>query len=333
VTNERSRSGTTMIEVLVALSIIGLLIAILVPAVQSAREASRRGQCQSRLKEMALALNSFEATRTEFPSALALLPQEGPPTSDRFYAPHAFLLPYLDQTPLFSRLDLQGRQLFVGDPSLLGALKNTMIDAFQCPSDLGISGTNYRVCMGPGPYATASSLTPGGGLGAFAAGKVLRPADFRDGMSNTIALCEKLKSPGTRGTYTPEMFWYSGVADLVGFPFPAIDEVVSICDSLNGQPADFFPFAGRSWLLAAYEYTWYNHSVTPNGTAPDCSIESRSATSTSGGVFKASSHHSGGVNCAFMDGHIRFISNSVDLRVWRGLATRAGGEPLGGDSF
>lgn len=331
--NQRSRSGLTIIEILVSLSIIGLLMALLVPAVQSAREASRRVQCQSRLKEMALALNSFEATRAEFPSALTPWPGSNPVQSDWFYAPHVRLLPYLDQTALYRRFDLKRTQLFVGDPRTLDEFQNARIEAFLCPSDPVIAGTNYRVCMGPGPYETTSALMPGGGSGAFSAGQVFRPSDFRDGMANTIALSEKLKSPGLLAGYTPEMFWYSGVANL-GVPFPALDDMVTNCGALSGVPNEFFPFVGGTWFITGYEYTSYNHAVTPNNETPDCSVQSTaSSTSTNGGVFKASSHHSGGVHCAFMDGHTKFVSNFTDLRVWRGLSTRVGGEPLSDSSF
>lgn len=326
--NHRSRSGMTIIELLVSLAIIGLLMALVVPAVQSAREASRRVQCQSRLKEMALAVNAFQATRGVFPSALTPWPGSNPVRSDWFYTPHVHLLPYLDQTALFRRFDLKKTQYFVVDPRTLDEFQNAKLEAFLCPSDAPNSGTNYRVCMGPGPYETDSKLNPGNGGGAFSMCQVFRPNDFRDGMSNTIALSEKLKSPGLSGGFTPEMFWYSGASSFTS-PYPALDNMVTICGALSGPPADFFPFAGRSWFITGYEYAWYNHAVTPNHKTPDCSVDpAPTGSSTNGGVFKASSYHAGGVHCAFMDGHTKFVSNSIDRRVWRALSTRAGGESL-----
>jgi prepilin-type processing-associated H-X9-DG protein len=330
--NNCRRSGLTIVELLVCVFIIGLLCALLLPAVQSARESSRRAQCESRLGQMARALHAYESARAAFPSALAPLPAPNTLSSNLFYAPHVYLLPYLEQAPLYGRFDVTKQQFFVTDPGTLGEAANTKIPTFVCPSDSGASGTNYRVCLGPGPYCLwQSSLAPGGGLGAFSALYAFRSGDFTDGLANTIAISEKLKARDDLGGYTPQMFWYSGIASIVGLPLPGTDQAVTVCGSLSGPPPNYFPFVGRTWFIAGYEYTWYNHTVAPNSTTPDCSMESKSPSSTNGGVFKASSRHPGGVNCTFMDGHTQFISNEIDLLVWRSLATRSGGEAFSGD--
>ena len=211
----------------------------------------------------------------------------------------------------------------------------TPVEAFRCPSDYGPRGdrpgNNYRVSTGPAPYATVSTLSPGGGLGAF---QTLYPhgqSPFGDGLSNTIGMSEKLQGSATGYTRRRD-FWYSGVLTLLGFQ-PELEEMIEVCDSLQGYPVDYYPYGGSTWYLAGYEYTWYNHVVSPNSGVPNCSPESLGVPNegqklTDGGVFSASSNHKGGVNCLFMGGAVRFISDDIDLALWRALSTRSGGEVI-----
>jgi len=331
--NSPARSGLTQIELLVALSVIGILVALLIPAVQSAREASRRVQCQSRLHDLGRAFNSFESARLAFPSGQEPSVDKlglGRLYSTSFFSPHVQLLPYLDQAALYSQLNTSFDLAFYFDPELSPSAAKKDVPVFRCPSDPEAVGTNYRACTGPAPYAIKSKLDPDGGLGAFACVARLRASDFRDGLSSTIAFSEKLKSAKPPHQFSANDFWFSGTFYLLGYQ-PPTDLMVSICNSLEGTPPHYQPNCGRSWAIAGYDFTWYNHSVTPNDEIYDCSVQSYSQTGgtpSGGGVYKASSNHTGGVNCAFGDAHVRFISDSIDLSVWRALSTRAGSDPI-----
>jgi prepilin-type processing-associated H-X9-DG protein len=110
--------------------------------------------------------------------------------------------------------------------------------------------------------------------------------------------------------------------------------MIQICSSLSTPPPPdrFYPYVGFTWGVFGYDFTWYNHSVGPNSQVPDCTTNGAQSPSSANwktslrGVHKASSRHSGGVNVVFMDGSMQFVSDSIDLGVWRAVASRDGGE-------
>ena len=331
----QSRSGISLLEIVVTLFIIALLAALLLPAILSTREASRRLQCRNRLRILGQALQSHVTDYQFFPAAQSATSSQPNRVSNRFHSPHVALLPYIDQSTIYARVDRQAPQLYFANPSTLDVAM-TPVPTFVCPSDYGIAGTNYRVCMGPGPYGTKSPLTPEGGTGAFSALYAHRPDAFKDGLGHTIAMSEKLKTDiHTNGYVRRTDFWFSGSVNVFGYP-PSLDETIQVCNALTDQPTEFHRWSGLSWFFSTYAFTWYNHAVGPNDGTPDCSVQSQPSsehTPPGGGVYKASSYHVGGVNCLFMDGTVRFISDSVDLDVWRALSTRAGSETLSDTSF
>ncbi len=335
-----ARRGVTMIELLVALTVLALLAALIVPAVQRAREASRRAQCQSHLANVGRALEAYEAIHGKFPPAQPAT-QTSPTTySDRYFSPQVLLLPYLEQSPLFQTIELNVQQPYWdwGDASPVDpqvqARASTTIAIFVCPSDHGTSGNNYRFCLGPGPVAVEDMIEKGGGVGPFVPLRPLGARDFVDGLSNTIGMSEKRKSRQHPQSFGEEDFWYTGIFDLLGV-VPSADEMAGICNSLTGPPPRFHAHAGATWYLSSFAYTWYNHAVPPNARIPDCCINSGTAAGTppGEGVYKASSHHPGGVHCLVMDGSVKFVSDHIDLAVWRALSTRSDGEIVSSQAF
>src|SRR5438067_564683 len=129
------RHGLTIVELLVALSVIALLIAITVPAVQSARESSRRMQCQSQLKQFGTAIHGFEAANRAFPPAQRATTESPALTSVHYYAPHVYLLGYFDQGAVASAIDTSQPQFYTYDPNTLMGAARSSIPVFQCPSD------------------------------------------------------------------------------------------------------------------------------------------------------------------------------------------------------
>lgn len=329
-----NRNGFTILELVVAISIIGLLMALILPAVQSAREANRQIECRSRLAQFGVAIHSFESTFQTFPAAQRATHKTPVLMSLHFYSPHVYLLPYFDQRSLAVAIDTNKPEFNIWNPESLNNIARTPIAVFECPSDsTGRGGNNYRFCLGTGPGALQSNLTPGGN-GPFEALVNHSSQDIRDGLSNTVAVSEKVKAHGDQTHFEPEGgYWFSGITNALSV-VPPLDQMVSICSSLNAPPAQHQPYAGMTWYLAAYDFTWYNHAVTPNSKVFDCSAQSFSPMAKPGdGVYKATSNHPGGVNCVFMDGRTKFISNSIDLSVWRALATRAGAELLSNSDY
>ena len=109
------------------------------------------------------------------------------------------------------------------------------------------------------------------------------------------------------------------------------DQAVALCSSLPPTSAEESR-GGESWFISGFHFTSYNHCLPPNDKRPDCALNLDSDTSSLDarvnleGVFAASSFHQGGVNCLLMDGSVRFVLDSVNLDIWRALATRSGGE-------
>jgi hypothetical protein len=324
------RRGATLIELIVVFVLIAILVAMLLPAVQRMRDRSRRIECAARLSSLGLALHNHYAAFGHFPAALPSDNLNPPRGSLRFYAPHVFLLPYLEEHALSQRIDTTKPKAFRWD-ARGDAIMSARVEVFLCPSDMGGVGNNYRVSLGPGPYSVQSPLSPGGGLGAFEAVYEKTDSAFRDGLSHTVGMSERLKGSG--GAFSRKHdFWYSGAFSLLGRE-PVLDEMVEICNSLRRSPPHYNPHSGATWFLAGYENTWYNHAVSPNSHDISCAVEGFNPElpdhSTDGGVFGASSNHKGGVNCLFMGGAVRFISNDIDLSIWRALSTRGGGEVIG----
>lgn len=327
----RHRNAFTLIEALVVLVIIGLLVALTVPAVQSARESARRMECSARLAQLGRALHNFEEAHRSFPATYRgfSAPQGGYEQFSGF----VHLLPYVDQANIYNQLNFAMGGFFSAERYPRG-IADHPVPVYVCPSDAGNLGCNFRFCTGATAYDYEPSSTFGGD-GAFTAFDVRKPSDFTDGMSNTIGMSEKLKSLDLYSNWQPQRhFWYSGLATLLGY-YPDTEVVISTCQSLAVQPAqsEYGWHAGNNWLIGAYDFSLYNHCLTPNSSVSDCSVNGQGIPipvgPVGGGVFTARSQHTGGVNCLLMDGACRFVSNSIDLDVWRSLATRAGAESVG----
>lgn len=321
----RIRRGATLIELLVCLSIISLLLSLILPAVAESREAARKVACLNNLKQVSLACQSFHEAHRALPSqnfaVVSAAPNSGPPGAISVWGQ---LLPFLDQSVLHRRInfDESGSGSYLEPPtSMLNAsLLKESVAALVCPSDeVRIGGTNYRVCLGtaPGPPHRERS-------GAFfSLGRKGRRATFemiRDGLSQTVLCSEKIV-----GDLEPSVFSASqDTYFITNSPFSDPDIVRNWCSSYaTNSTTPHASNGGATWLLNGYAFVWYNHVDVPNSPIPDC---------TNGGTILAQakvtarSWHRGGVNCAMADASVRFVSESIDLRIWRAVGTRAGKE-------
>jgi prepilin-type processing-associated H-X9-DG protein len=177
--------------------------------------------------------------------------------------------------------------------------------------------------MGIGPETHGrglglSGFEKGNGSGAFVNWYATRDAEFRDGMSHTILFSEKIIGDWDQSRLTP-------ARDVLaaGMSINRLATAIGACLPVHGNPPDHNSFGGGTWLFAGYLDTWYNHVFAPNSPRPDCNQSSAVA---GGGAATARSWHGGGVNVVFADGAARWISDKVDLDVWRALSTRAFGE-------
>ena len=329
------RSGFTLIEMIVVISIVGLLIALLLPAVQAARESARRSQCANNLKQIGMSLHNYEASNRSFPLNWGnprVDPTKGQPyyVGVRPYSALTRVLPYLEQHPLFSSINFSVETYPSDDHSQFPFPQNqtafsTSIVVYVCPSESLSNarphGCNYRGNYGVGPRPATSWETIDSGNGFYSFPGVLGPNSFPDGLSHTVAYSERLLGTGEVGGVQPARDF----GEILVMPFCLdrdADYALDCCRvaSANGFPA--YREAGFTWFFGDFECTAYNHAQEPNGRIPD-------AISRGGGwagIVTARSLHPAGVNSLMADGSVRFVSESIGRRVWRGLGTRNGDE-------
>ncbi len=350
-TTERARLGATargftLIEALVVISILSILIALTLPAVQAAREAARKTQCANNLRQFGLALNHYATDYGSFPHMNVGYSGSDPqaPTGWGSFSTHVALLAHLDRRDLFnavnfSRPNVREMRLGEWDQSEPHPANRTVAAArlatFVCPSDPAPEvapwgGTNYRVNLGTAvdrpefPYSPPAE----GENGAFVPLSMLRPSDFRDGLSQTAALSEK-----PRGQSAGRFDRFSGYWFHLKSLYTTQAELIATCRSLQGEPAEFQNDVGSRWFIPFCRFTFYKHDAGPNSAVPDCVGGWTNADpALYNGSFASRSYHPGGVHCAYADGHVSFTRDSTDLAIWRAIGTRSGGEAVG-DGF
>jgi len=314
----RHRSGFTLIELLVVISIIAVLIALLLPAVQSAREAARRIQCVNNLKQIGLGLHNYQESRTVLPGAdMVFNVTELSGLSN--------ILPYLEQSNVYNSINFD---FSYQDPNNNTAMM-TVINGFVCPSDLpdpipSLGGqTNYMANMGSN-IVWQAPVGPNVGMpapnGVFYGDSATTFAAITDGLSNTAFYSERILADGNNAIVSP-------IADVFFSPlFPTTsDQALQMCQAVNiNDLNNQFPlFMGAPWLCGQHIFL---HVGQPNTRSCGFFIALRAD-------MPPSSRHPGGVNLLLADGSVKFVKDAINLPIWRSLGTRAGSEIVSADSY
>ena len=333
------RRAFTLVEVLVVLGVISILIALLLPAIQGAREAARRAQCQNNLHQIGLGIHSYHDANNCFPPAMLNATTSTVPRHISYsgmYSPLVRILPFMELRPLYDAVNFATG---TDPPETLGlprpsqsdlamiAVNSTVsslsIHTFICPSDGGAfaeTGCNYRGNAGVGCCFATSAEFPDSGNGLFPEAVVVSTAWVPDGLSHTTAFSERLRGSGRPGPLSTERdFWRLRVMTLTADDLLQGCQISARADNATGG----FVWAGRWWFWSGRERTLYNHAQPPNGRVPDC-LDALVVGAS--GMATARSWHLGGVNALMGDGSVRFVLDSIDTNVWRALGTRNGGE-------
>jgi prepilin-type N-terminal cleavage/methylation domain-containing protein/prepilin-type processing-associated H-X9-DG protein len=322
-------AGFTLVELLVSVSIIGILMALLLPAVQASREAGRKMSCRNNLKQIGLALHNYESANSRFPPTFCTTSLENAAGTGASWSIHGRLLPYLEQRSAYGQVDLGvdwHQQVETGVTFM-------RMPAFLCPSE---PKDHYRTKDGepyvaPHTYGFNSGTwlvyDPANGTvgdGAFVVNRGSQTTEFRDGLSHTLAVAEvKAYQPYVRNTNDPGVSPPSSSAGLAG---------------VSGQ----LKLTGHTvWPDGRIHHSGVTTVFTPNarvsylwdGTEYDIDFnsqqEGKSANRVTYAAVTSRSHHFGQVNVLFMDGSVRSIADGIDAATWRALGTRRGGEVVG----
>ncbi|MDP1797128.1 MAG: DUF1559 domain-containing protein [Planctomycetaceae bacterium] len=319
-----SRFGVTLVEVLVSIGILAVLMALAAPAIQQARAVSARLRCINNLKQLALASHSFHDSHSHLPGQGLVRWTSSPQDAPGVISSWGLLLGYLGESNLAEKIDYRETAAAAypvpGSPYNAELLKISL-SVLQCPADSSrVGSTNYRTCQGIHPYSGANEAVNRGAY--FSSGMVGRPAKFSlitDGLSNTALCSEKIVGDFDDAQYSP----VRDVIDTNGPNLPNADAYRNLCDQLSVQPVTTHASSGGgTWLLNSNLYTWYNHVLTPNSRIPDCSTGGDLTT----GAITVRSWHEGGASVALADGAVRFVSQEIDLLVWRSMGSRSGNE-------
>ncbi|MCA9039854.1 MAG: DUF1559 domain-containing protein [Planctomycetaceae bacterium] len=317
--------GFTLIELLIVMAIISILMALLLPAVQQAREAARRTQCRNNLRQLTLALHNYESTHSVYPPGSLGFPF--------VWSPQAKLLPYMENSNLEELFDydvppLNAFNFGAYDPVTVNindeAARNPLA-LMTCPSDRKqvpgslYGGISYPACAGSGENSAGTSddgsISNADGL-IFALSHIGFD-DVRDGTTHTVVFSEQLLGDGTNSVPTDSDYRYRVIELPMGTQTTPTACDVATAPAWSGQ-------RGGKWVNGHLADAMYNHWYTPNYPLPDCHNGFHNFALTS-----ARSAHPGGVFAAFLDGSVHFIGESIDTTIWRALGTRDGNEIVG----
>ncbi len=341
------RRGFTLIELLVVIAIIGVLIALLLPAVQAAREAARRSQCTNNLKQIGLGLHNYHSAVDRFPIGMctnAARNNDGDRVGWTGWSALALQLSYMEQSPLYNAAN------FYWDPHqgnggrINATVRNTALNSFLCPSDTNAGETGNRLNNYYGSMGPDSRNNPTNPSGMFGRNIAYGIRDVIDGTANTVVFAESIAGKsGAGNSFRGNMVL--GVSDTspsarvtnVAAVPAQILQLITSCASDFKAATHIKDDKGARWAPGRVGYSLLNTVATPNDQmllgGVSCRVGCPTCGSDSSNIIPSSSFHSGGVNVLMGDGSVRFIKNSISRQTWWALGTRAGNEAISATSY
>jgi prepilin-type processing-associated H-X9-DG protein len=313
------RTGITAVELLAAIAITAILLALLLPAVQLARESARQAQCRSHLRQIGIALHNYDSSYGMWPAGCGV----------NGISWHVAILPQIDHAALFQQLNpsagLMSTAPFAHVPLPLFLCTSdsapTVFDGavvFAATSYLGNSGTGVLSNGYDGMFRHLIPCKPE----LYSEGPI-RSADVFDGLSTTAAISEVLHSVGSTSNDRLRIVWNLPVA----YTPTETSQFRAECSSLPQQP-DLSGWGGSGiahgwrWVRGEIGYSTYNHVLTP--MQPSCFNRSQ----VQEGIYSSASAHKSSVNVLYSDGHVQPCSPHVDSRIWTAIGSRNGSESV-----
>jgi prepilin-type N-terminal cleavage/methylation domain-containing protein/prepilin-type processing-associated H-X9-DG protein len=336
----RPGRGFTLIELLVVIAIIGVLIALLLPAVQAAREAARRTQCTNNLKQIGLGLHNYEGIVGALPPANMVAGMGNTVTWRGGWSVGGRILPFMEQGAAFNALNFTFDHRSAENSTVVGLF----VSVFLCPSDTNSNGktafpfveasvTSYGFTQGD--WFVWNGFNPPENRAAFAPNRCRKLAEFTDGTSQTLWATDVKAFQPLRRCNTQ----LANIQDPNAIPPPTADPLAVAPE--YGSAACGLGRAHGSWADGNTHETAMTTAWPPNRTildpisGQDLDLETRLI--VQGGptyaAMTARSYHPGGVNALFADGGVRFIKSTIGGHVWRALGTVQGNEVVSQNDF
>jgi len=340
----RRRFGFTLVELLVVIAIIGILVALLLPAVQAAREAARRSQCSNNLKQIGLAFHNYHDAYKAFPISNGWSSHPGGWTRQMF-TDKVRILPYVEQEAAYDKLDMAAGDVYSGGwgPKGSAASLSSRLPIFNCPSnpnEIGDGRANFTYAINNGTSHTPPHL--GGGI------------EVGNGSHNGVASFRRTGLLGTIGSENDAAVSFRNIRD--GTAYTALySEFIVVSPTLGGQQANPREIRQQVWDWAqgsstdairnsclgkgwsnrrdrGASWSWgfigfgsgYNHTMMPNEKA--CQSYNGQGDWYGTQLLSASSEHPGGVQMALSDASVRFVAETVTKEAYWAAGTRSGSE-------
>jgi prepilin-type N-terminal cleavage/methylation domain-containing protein/prepilin-type processing-associated H-X9-DG protein len=339
--NRPAQRGFTLIELLVVIAIISVLIALLLPAVQMAREAGRRTQCVNNLKQIGPALSNYHSSCNTFPMATTVAYSDpGVQTNWGTWSCQALMLSYLDNQPLYAAANFDLNCAYDVGYAANSTVFNARVASFVCPSDNKSPAVNTNNYLGSMGAATNPWTLTGSGL--FSNSSAFNFNAVTDGTSKTVAFSESLVSDSKHSTTYRDGIaagvGSQGLSDSADRNLPGVMADLQTCNQLF-QALQAIPGSedkGYRWADGSPGIAMFNTIVPPNSPQyqwAGCRLDCAGCGFEFGQYENATSNHPGGVNILLIDGSVTFLKSTIAMNVWWGLGTKSGGEVLPEETF
>jgi prepilin-type N-terminal cleavage/methylation domain-containing protein/prepilin-type processing-associated H-X9-DG protein len=353
------RGGFTLIELLVVIAIIAVLISLLLPAVQSAREAARRIQCTNNLKQIGLAIMNYESSVSAFPPTTILVPcpngaigayKLGCGGFQSSWSVFARTMSFMEQAAAFNAINFDLTYSAVDNLTVT----QTPLSFLYCPSDPGLhiddnslggtfdATTSYGTSDGDW-YVWSVNWGPPNSIGPvnksmFGPTISRKISSVTDGLSNTLMASEGLighlqsRHCGDSSVGSPPTDNLGNPFSPTSVPAPGPNSTATLAKLISSCPNPPAPIGHTRWTNGGVYYSGFTTAMPPNQPIDWDWVDENDGGPTYMSL-SASSKHPGGVNALFGDGSVRFVKDTVGANTWRALGTISGGEVISSDQY